>query len=91
MLESLNPNMVTIEDAASDRLLKASAVIDILEANIPTDSLVANKIIFINIPTIPPNNPYELRTFVFFISLLFLMNLLTRNFDNKIYTTFLKL
>ncbi|KIU06506.1 hypothetical protein SC08_Contig83orf00266 [Clostridium butyricum] len=57
MLESLNPSIVIIEDAASDKLLNASAVIDILEVINPTESLIVNKTRFTKIPIIPPKNP----------------------------------
>ena len=53
----LKPIIVTIEEAASDKLLNASAIIAILEATTPTVSLIANKIKLIIIPTTPPSTP----------------------------------
>lgn len=51
------PKIVIKEDAASERLLKASAIIAILETRSPTESFIINKSTFTKIPTIPPNIP----------------------------------
>ena len=53
----LKPTIVITEDAASDKLLKASADTAIEPTNKPTKSLTKNKIILTIIPTIPPNVP----------------------------------
>jgi hypothetical protein len=54
LLASLKPTIVIIDDAASDRLLKASAVTAILPEISPIDSFIANKIALTIIPIIPP-------------------------------------
>ncbi len=48
---SLKPKNVIIDDAASDKLLKASAVTAILLDIKPTEILTMNKNIFAKIPT----------------------------------------
>ena len=49
------------EEPASDRLLNASAVIEIAPLNIPAKSLPAKSMRFKNIPTIPHSMPYLFR------------------------------
>ena len=80
--ESLNPTIVIIEEPASDKLLKASAIIAILEVISPTESFIRKRRRLESIPTIPPRKIYLPLTFSLDISSLFLMNLYTRNFEN---------
>ena len=54
LLASLKPRIVITEEATSERLLKASAVIAMLFDIIPITSLVAKRIKFSIIPTKPP-------------------------------------
>ena len=57
----LKPAIVMIDEPASDRLLNASAVIEIAPLNIPAKSLPAKSMRFKNIPTIPHSMPYLFR------------------------------
>lgn len=57
----LKPAIVMIDEPASDRLLNASAVIEIAPLNIPAKSLPAKSMRFKNIPTIPHSIPYLFR------------------------------
>ena len=49
----LKPIIVIIEEAASDKLLNASAKIETELENKPTDNFIINKIKLVTIPTIP--------------------------------------
>ena len=62
VLESLKPISVTIDDPASERLLNASATIEIDAVNTPAANLPANKKRFKTIPTAPLKTPYFART-----------------------------
>ena len=53
ILANLNPTIVITDDAISDKLLNASAIIAILDVNKPTDNFTPNNIKFAIIPTIP--------------------------------------
>lgn len=57
LLAILNPIIVIIDEAASDKLLNASAIIAIDPANNPTNNLIRNSSVFIMIPTAPPKFP----------------------------------
>ena len=57
----LKPAIVMIDEPASDRLLNASAVIEIAPLSIPAKSLPAKSMRFKNIPTIPHSMPYLFR------------------------------
>ena len=59
---SLNPIKVTKEEPASDRLLNASAVMEMELLMVPAMNFPANRHIFKNIPTIPVSIPYACRT-----------------------------
>ena len=58
----LKPAIVIIEDAASARLLIASAVIEMLCATVPIKSLATDRSMFSAIPTAPLSMPYFSRT-----------------------------
>ena len=62
ILAILKPAKVTTEDPASDRLLKASAVIAIEPVKKPAKNLLQNKQRFKRIPIPPANMPYLPRT-----------------------------
>ena len=57
ILANLKPIMVITEEPASDKLLKASAVIAILAEINPTENFIKNKIILTIIPTILAKYP----------------------------------
>ena len=57
LFDILKPIIVIIDDAASDKLLNASAEIAIEPTNIPTENFIKNKTKFTMIPTIPPKVP----------------------------------
>ena len=50
---TINATIVITDDAISDKLLNASAIIAILDVNKPTDNFTPNNIKFAIIPTIP--------------------------------------
>jgi hypothetical protein len=54
---NLNPSKVINEEAASERLLKASAVTEILLVIIPIINLTIKSILLITMPTILPKKP----------------------------------
>ena len=60
----MKPTRVIIEEAASERLLTASAVMEIAPVTIPVVSFAINKIMLQIIPTIPAKTPYERLTIV---------------------------
>ena len=61
--ESLNPKIWIIEEAASERLLNASATIATEAEIVPKRNFAKNKIIFNPIPTAPQRTPYCSLTF----------------------------
>lgn len=71
----LKPAIVMIDEPASDRLLNASAVIEIAPLSIPAKSLPAKSMRFKNIPTIPHSMPYLFRFQCLFLSLAFTLPL----------------
>ena len=77
-----------IEDAASDKLLNASAVIEIAPVMIPAKNFVANRKILQQIPTIHDFFPYAFLTLLSFIFSLSLINSDINKFviKNSIYS-----
>ena len=59
---SLNPRMVTRLEPASDRLLKASAVMAMEPLMVPAKNLPKNSSTLITMPTAPHSTPYFRRT-----------------------------
>ena len=57
LFDILKPIIVIIDEAASDKLLKASAEIAIDPTSIPTENFITNKIKLIIIPITPPKVP----------------------------------
>ena len=80
--ESLKPNKVTRDDPASDKLLKASAVIAIELLIVPAINFPANNNTFRKIPRAPQSRPYACRTFGFDTFLLSLMKNFAKIFYN---------
>jgi hypothetical protein len=68
--ESLKPKRLTTLEDASNRLLKASAIIATATPppTIPATNFAANSIIFATIPTIPESLPYAALTLGFAVS-----------------------
>ena len=60
---SLKPASVITEEAASEKLFIASAIIATEPAIIPTVSLPATSRMFSTIPVIPESSPHRVRTF----------------------------
>ena len=58
----LNPSIETREEAASDRLLKASAVMATEPARVPAINFAAKRTIFRKIPNVPHKTPYAVLT-----------------------------
>ena len=76
----LNPTTVTMDEPASERLLKASAVMAIEFESVPARNLNTNSTILQKIPTSPLSIPYFWRTFGLSTCSLFLIKILMSHF-----------
>lgn len=88
-LASLNPTKVTIDDAASERLFAASAMMEIDADDKPIMNFNTQSITLHIIPTIPLRVPYLARTCFFVRVFFFKMKLYIKSLEIKIVTSYL--